>query len=464
MSPFWSKFKPSKLPQEALDELRAILDNYDRLRQTNPPANAGDDAEMTLLRDKLNRDSGKAIWWTDLLLAELCVIDLVPQEQLLARVPPWRQRYQEVVGKDSYADYLKTAPDLTQTPTPQAAVLRADLYELIRNVYYFYAGYGVSARSRTQVTKSLMSWAAGIIAIEAAVIALAFIVPLIASLGAHAGATEPAASSIPPPRATRTSARVPSHVKPARTSHSGQRVSAAKPASSSQSSQRQPGATSATSPPWDWQLILAWLLATSAAAVIGCVVSVQRRLQDPTVRVDPFYRYIQTNADWFGIAIANPVFAAFFGMIMYGLLVSNFLSTKLIARFDEQGYPSATDHATQAGLLIFGFISGFAEQLIPDALTRLASAALTGLPSTPSGTSQGTQRQEPSPQPQGPSGPTQSAQQDAATTIKSSDLPLGVQILTGSPALQPTSEAALLGHNPSLASEASANDLDEGAS
>jgi hypothetical protein len=131
------------------------------------------------------------------------------------------------------------------------------------------------------------------------------------------------------------------------------------------------------------RIVATLAIATSAAAVIGSVVSVQRRLQDPTIEVDPFYRFIQTDADWFGIAVISPMFGAIFGLLVYGLLVSKLLSTSVVTFHDPSSDPLAialpASAAGYAAIVILGFISGFAEQLIPDALTRIATRALAGV-------------------------------------------------------------------------------------
>lgn len=115
---------------------------------------------------------------------------------------------------------------------------------------------------------------------------------------------------------------------------------------------------------------LEYLVATSAAAVIGSVISVQRRLQDPRVEVDPFYRFIQTNADRFGIAFVSVLFGAIFGL----------------PKIDPRtGIPQNPQQVTL--LLVYGFLAGFAEQLVPDALTRIAARTVTGIigaPASPS--------------------------------------------------------------------------------
>ncbi|GAC1303065.1 MAG: hypothetical protein NVSMB19_12840 [Vulcanimicrobiaceae bacterium] len=127
---------------------------------------------------------------------------------------------------------------------------------------------------------------------------------------------------------------------------------------------------------------LEYLLATSAAAVVGSVVSVQRRLQNPKVDVDPFYRYIQTNADQLGIAVVSVLFGAILGFAIYALLVSGLIEGPAFPKFDPNtGIPSGPKQI--ALLIVYGFLAGFAEQLVPDALTRIAARTLGGIVGAP---------------------------------------------------------------------------------
>lgn len=118
--------------------------------------------------------------------------------------------------------------------------------------------------------------------------------------------------------------------------------------------------------------MLPWFLATSFAGVLGALVTVQKRLQDPKNDGDAYYRYLQTSADWISVVLVPPVLGAVFGAVVYFLLVSN-LVLGGIANWD--GF-TPKDGKTIAVLLIFGFLAGFAEQLVPDALTRIARRAL----------------------------------------------------------------------------------------
>ncbi len=85
------------------------------------------------------------------------------------------------------------------------------------------------------------------------------------------------------------------------------------------------------------------------------------------------YRYIQTTGDWFSTAFVSPVFAAIFGVVMYALLASQLFGYKLITIKPDWTPDGGVNEAV---LIILGFVAGFAEQLIPDALTRIAARAL----------------------------------------------------------------------------------------
>jgi hypothetical protein len=304
----------ARLPQEACDDLGAILETYERLAVTSTQPHSGADAEIATLKQRL--ESNDALWWTDIAQAQLCVVVVLNDDDVRAQLRSWRRRFQEVAGDARYAAYSDGAPSLA---TAASSVLRADLATCIQAVYYFYATYGVAARSRSEVTLATLQVACVILVVEA----------LLGILIAVA-ATRPI----------------------------------------------WPFTLTAT--PLNALKTLEFLLATSAVAVVGSVVSVQRRLQDPSVDVDPFYRYIQTKGDWLSISVISPLSGAIFGFVLYGLLASKLIAGTIVDL--STGYPVGT--VAVALLLVFGFVAGFAEQLVPDALTRIANRVLGGADGT----------------------------------------------------------------------------------
>ena len=315
------------LPEEALEQLDSLIAAYDRMRKGWPTPLAGADATITELKNKISDRA--PLWWTDLVQAEMCLLDVTEDSALRSRLMGWRARMHDVVGDTRFAAYLANAPNLaTVVPFP---ALRADLGEVIRTVYYFYTAYGISARSRTRASVYALRTAAYIVMAEGVI---AFVLALLAT-------GKDAWYAIRPEKL---------------------------------------GA-------------LEFALAASVAAVLGSVVSVQRRIQNPGADTDPFYRYIQTTADWVGIAVIPPLFGAIFGLVMYALLVSGLMLQPLV-KFGTTVASTGTAGVTTlptgvptgptdiALVLLLGFLAGFAEQLIPDALTRLAARALSSVSST----------------------------------------------------------------------------------
>jgi hypothetical protein len=187
--------------------------------------------------------------------------------------------------------------------------IRADLAHCVGTVYYFYGAYGASARSRRKVILGLFGFALAIVAVEL------------------------------------TAAGVLSWVHPAW---------APWPALSN-----------------EVRSMLSVAIWTSIAGIVGSIVSVQRRLEDPKVDADPFFRYIQTDADWLSVSLSSPFFGAVFGFVVFAALQGNVILGGVLPDVSK----GLTVQWTSLVLLL-GFMSGFAEQFVPDVLSRISVRAL----------------------------------------------------------------------------------------
>jgi len=303
-----------QLPEEACYQLRSLIETYDRLIAEGA-AQPGSDAEIARLRDRLE-NSPADLWWSDLVQVELILIEMLPPETIAARLRSWRRRFREVAGEGRYALYLASAP-VTDAAGVSAEVLRADLMECVRGVYYFYSVYGLAARSRSEVTKQTVS--------------VAFVILLIEGVAAII-------------------------------------LAAARPAFWPASFPWWPASFHAP------KTVVIYLFLASACAVLGSVVSVQRRLQDPAVDVDPTYRYVQMKADRLSVAFVSPFFGAIFGLVAYALLLSGLVSGGAIIPTFSGAVPNAAKDI--ALTLLYAFLAGFSEQFVPDALNRIAAKAL----------------------------------------------------------------------------------------
>jgi hypothetical protein len=145
-------------------------------------------------------------------------------------------------------------------------------------------------------------------------------------------------------------------------------------------------------PTWDVALVhrLPVALAVLVAVLFGCLgafLSTQRRLQQPSEGGDPLIAilglYEFNNIKRFPL-IAGGLFAT----VLYFILVAGFLKGDLFPDL-QAGIPQGSVH--WAKLVIWAFLSGFAERLVPDTLDRLVNEVQPRVPVSPpsSGTDTG---------------------------------------------------------------------------
>ena len=122
--------------------------------------------------------------------------------------------------------------------------------------------------------------------------------------------------------------------------------------------------------------------------VLGGLISMLRRLQALPAGNTPLLDTIALNAGEFGISLA-PTYGGIFAMILYLIFLSG-LPASILAPSAEGVFPKFTDATPAttpdaAKMLVWAFVAGFAEQLVPDVLNRLTArnaAKASGAPGT----------------------------------------------------------------------------------
>ena len=368
--------------------------------------------------------------WGDVSGMEMAVLQLLPEAYLQRYAWNLRARYREVAGQCWYDFYQRSTPPegaapakkekagvffvthiplgpsgcFLLTPTapepvggtapgdsPAAVKLRADLSILLSDLQRLRST--IMAREEKHSRISLIG---ALLAAVALTLALVFYGGPSVYAEWTTKTTAPvraATATVPPPTVS-----VPPHRSPAAlgiqraapgAGHAG--MASAKPAAGTSSSVVVPPAP--TSSPLR---ILQMSALVILCGVLGGLISMLRRLQALPPGTTPLFDTIALNAGQFGIGLA-PIYGGIFAMVLYLVFLSGILDTVIASTAGNTVFPrfaDATPKSTPdyAKLLVWAFIAGFAEQMVPDVLNRLTTrntAALTkssGAPGTaPSG-------------------------------------------------------------------------------
>lgn len=266
-----------------------------------------------------------ALTWDDLYTFDLMLARLAPPEKLRRKVWSLRSRYRDIAGLREYEAYLASKP-----PDPEGQVeeviLRADIEYLLGQLYLRYAIMPVRERERTW----LSSWVVGCIVIGLIVLEI-FVFTI----------TRSASQAIPEGMPT---LRL-----------------------------------------FGWQIPIhaTTLTVVLFVGAMGGLISMQQRFQSASNEGDLIENVSQLRQGRSSIWL-SPVSGAVFAAVLYLIIVAGLLKGDLfpamihlegsdgdgvtLFKFLQGIEPKA--YSDYAKLMVWSFIAGFAERLVPDTLSR----------------------------------------------------------------------------------------------
>ena len=314
-----------------------LTDQADRPTSLNPDV-------RPLVEELVSKRRNASLKWNDLYTLELMLTRLEPPEKLRRRLWSLRARYRDVAGLQEYEAYLASKPPEFVDPPEAAGQLngaavkawRADAEYLLSELYLRYALAPVHERQRNRLSK---------------VAAGAILVGLVFVLGYTFFAVRAPAEGGASPTPTFVDFRVTT------------------------------------------------LTVVVFLGAMGGLVSVQQRLQSASDAGDQLY-----NVSELGHAkssLVSAVSGATFAAVLYLLITAGLLQGGLFPVLGPP--PDAGQHAPARGLsvvqflvqtgpasaadyaklMIWSFLAGFAERLVPDTLSRFVARKETETQATP---------------------------------------------------------------------------------
>lgn len=299
--------------------IRAILDEW---RLLSPPASASPAwARLARLADQLDTGDSAAWTWDDLEGAKLAVVMVYPEVRLKRWLWSVRDEFKALTSESAYAAYLADAPN------PQSASgdeLRQDGIQLLQELRRLYRLLPEQERRRSSLSLWATGIAAGILAVG--VSAFWWLCP----------------------------------------------------------------ASDAGSAPDSGMPMLPVVLLCGA---LGGAISVYERIQQAGANGNPASRVFYIASQWGSVYLA-PILGAMFAIVLYVTIASGLIGGQIFPSISTGPPKAGTDVATTsttiaafatwagpkegvdvAKVLVWSFLAGFAERLVPDTLNRLAAAA-----------------------------------------------------------------------------------------
>lgn len=145
-----------------------------------------DERRIKMLEDINGKRIVHTLTWSDIYTFDLTLVDIRPPESLIRKAYDARARYRSIAGQKEYDEYLASKPpDLTtirfeqDAPPPDpVSILRADIKYLLSKFYLYYAMLPVRERVRDRLTRRA-TIVTGIVVLS---IALAIVINVTASL------------------------------------------------------------------------------------------------------------------------------------------------------------------------------------------------------------------------------------------------------------------------------------------
>ena len=415
--------KGKSLPDYAVEYFNQLVAQYLTLPgvDVNPRNVAANELAKYLVREQQKQEEEgwrfRLPWerkkhdlnWADVSGMEMAVLQLLPEAYLQRYAWNLRARYHEVAGQCWYDFYQHSTPPeakapskqgntaavtVTQIPlgtssfilltptvpepapgdashdSPAAVALRADLSILLSDLQRL--------RSTTMAREekhSRISLVGALLAAAALTLALVF-------YGGPSLYGEWIAKTTVPGRAATAVMPVPTATVPPRnsgtlTAHKhAPGVGAARPVAGS--AKPAVGTFAVAPTPSSSPLrILQMSALVILGGVLGGLISMLRRLQALPPGTTPLFDTIALNAGQFGIGLA-PIYGGIFAMVLYLVFLSGILDTVIASTAGNTVFPRFTDATPKstpdyAKLLVWAFIAGFAEQMVPDVLNRLTT-------------------------------------------------------------------------------------------
>jgi hypothetical protein len=273
-----------------------------------------DTSPPTRILDVVARyQGGQAVTWADLYVLEKYILRDQPFDILKRRAWGLRANYRELLGQRAYETYLSSQPPDENDPQVQPQALRADLERLLGMLHWNYSLVPIREQIRTQAIRTSAYWM---------LFTLGLLLPLLAVCL------------------------------------------------------------------FKNETFVALLLLVGFAGTMGGFVSLQRRLQTIPTDGDPLVSIFVLQNGMFALALA-PISGAVFADVLFLIFLGGLLQgpvfpvlSDLGLRFHFAGMDwtlkdsaSSASVAVQAGqvakLVVWSFVAGFAERLVPDTIDRL---------------------------------------------------------------------------------------------